>query len=356
MRHLQNTKQETGEGGATGGEGEGPAVPRMRGTPTSRIRSLGGSDEEEQGRAGLALARQRFGSTFVAKQRWKKLNIRLNTTKEQHNLWHSEQEAYTHSVSSPSPMFDLTGKVALVTGAQRGMGRADALALAAQGATVIVTDIDLKTCESVVKEIEKVGGTAAAFALNVTEKKQIDAVFDAVIKQFKRIDILVNNAGIFRPKPALEMTEEEWQQTIDVNLKGYFLCAQRAAKEMAKQKYGRIINIASIACGQVGAGFMGAAHYSATKGGVIGMTETMALEWAPLGITVNAIGPGAIDTPMVAMIKDDPASMKAITDRVPMKRMGQPEEIAAAVAFLASDEASYVTGATLFVDGGYLAA
>ncbi|MFH1444843.1 MAG: SDR family NAD(P)-dependent oxidoreductase [Candidatus Peregrinibacteria bacterium] len=253
-------------------------------------------------------------------------------------------------------MFDLTGKVALVTGAQRGMGRADALALATQGATVIVTDIDLKTCESVVKEIEKAGGKAAAFALNVTEKKQIDAVFDAVIKQFKRIDILVNNAGIFRPKPALEMTEEEWQQTIDVNLKGYFLCAQRAAKEMAKQKYGRIINIASIACGQVGAGFIGAAHYSATKGGVIGMTETMALEWATLGITVNAIGPGAIDTPMVAMIKDDPASMKAITDRVPMKRMGTPEEIAAAVVFLASEEASYVTGATLFVDGGYLAA
>ncbi|OIO55739.1 hypothetical protein AUJ46_00385 [Candidatus Peregrinibacteria bacterium CG1_02_54_53] len=253
-------------------------------------------------------------------------------------------------------MFDLTGKVALVTGAQRGMGRADALALAVQGATVIVTDIDLKTCESVVKEIEKSDGKAAAFVLNVTNKKQIDAVFDAVIKQYKKIDILVNNAGIFRPKSALEMTEEEWQQTIDVNLKGYFLCAQRAAKEMAKQKYGRIINIASIACGQVGVGFMGTAHYSATKGGVIGMTETMALEWAPLGITVNAIGPGAIDTPMVAMIKDDPASMKSITDRVPMKRMGKPEEIAAAVVFLASDEASYVTGATLFVDGGYLAA
>ncbi|MDD5041446.1 MAG: SDR family NAD(P)-dependent oxidoreductase [Candidatus Peribacteraceae bacterium] len=253
-------------------------------------------------------------------------------------------------------MFDLTGKVALVTGAMRGMGKADALLLALQGATVIVTDIDLKACEAVVKEIEKTGGKAAAFALNVTDRKQIDAVFDAVIKQFKKLDILVNNAGIFRPKPALDLTEEEWQQTIDVNLKGYFLCAQRAAKEMAKKKYGRIINIASIACGQVGVGFMGSAHYSATKGGIIGMTETMALEWGPLGITVNAIGPGAIDTPMVGMIKDDPASMKAITDRVPMKRMGKPEEIAAAVVFLASDEASYVTGATLFVDGGYLAA
>ncbi|MFA5273014.1 MAG: SDR family NAD(P)-dependent oxidoreductase [Candidatus Peribacter sp.] len=252
-------------------------------------------------------------------------------------------------------MFDLTGKIAIVTGAMRGMGKADAIALATQGATVVVTDIDLRACEEVVKEIEAAGGKAVAFALNVTDKKQIDSVFDAVIRQFKKLDILVNNAGIFRPKPTLDLTEEEWQQTIDVNLKGYFLCAQRAAKEMTKQKKGRIINISSIACGQVGVGFMGSAHYSATKGGVIGMTETMALEWGTLGITVNAIGPGAIDTPMVAMIKGDPASMKAITDRVPMKRMGKPEEIAAAVVFLASDEASYITGATLFVDGGYLA-
>jgi len=252
-------------------------------------------------------------------------------------------------------MFSLTGKVALVTGAMRGMGKADALALASQGATVVVTDIDVKACEAVVKEITAAGGKAAAFAMDVTDKKQIDAVFDAVIKQFKKLDILVNNAGVFLPKPALELTEQDWQKTIDINLKGYFLCAQRAAKEMAKQKKGRIINIASIACGQVGVGFLGSAHYSATKGGVIGMTETMALEWAPLGITVNAIGPGAIDTPMVGSIKDSPEAMKSITARIPMKRMGTPEEIAAAVVFLASDEASYVTGATLFVDGGYLA-
>lgn len=252
-------------------------------------------------------------------------------------------------------MFDLTGKVALVTGAMRGMGRADVLALAAQGATVIVTDIDLKACEAVAKEVTTAGGKAAAYVLDVSQKKQVDAVFDTVIRHYQKIDILVNNAGIFRPKAALELTEEEWQQTMDVNLKGYFLCAQRAAKEMAKQKYGRIINIASIACGQVGVGFMGTAHYSATKGGVIGMTETMALEWGPLGITVNAIGPGAIDTPMIAGIKSSSESLKAITDRVPLKRVGTPEEIAAAVVFLASDEASYVTGATLFVDGGYLA-
>ncbi|MFH0851814.1 MAG: SDR family NAD(P)-dependent oxidoreductase [Candidatus Peregrinibacteria bacterium] len=252
-------------------------------------------------------------------------------------------------------MFSLSGKVALVTGAQRGMGKADAIALAAQGAAVIVTDIDLKACQAVADEITAAGGTAAAFAMDVSDSAQINAVFDQVIKKFKKLDILVNNAGIFRPKPALELTEKEWQQTLDINLKGYFLCAQRAAREMAKRKYGRIINIASIASGQVGVGFYGSAHYSASKGGIVGMTETMALEWGPLGITVNAIGPGAIDTPMVSSIKSSPDALKAITSRVPLGRMGKPEEFAAAVVFLASDEASYVTGATLFVDGGYLA-
>lgn len=252
-------------------------------------------------------------------------------------------------------MFDLTGKVALVTGAQRGMGRADALALAHQGAAVIVTDIDVKACQEVADAIQKAGGKATAYAMDVSSKKQVDAVFDAVLKEWKKLDILVNNAGVFLPKPALELTEQDWQKTIDINLKGYFLCAQRAAKEMSKRKSGRIINIASIASGQVGVGFMGAAHYSASKGGIIGMTETMALEWGPLGITVNAIGPGAIDTPMVGDIKKSPEALKSITSRVPLGRMGTPEEIAAAVVFLASDEASYVTGATLFVDGGYLA-
>jgi len=252
-------------------------------------------------------------------------------------------------------MFNLQGRVALVTGAQRGMGRADAIALGQQGATVIVTDIDLKACQAVADDIMSASGKAEAFAMDVTKKDQIDSVFDAVIRKFKKLDILVNNAGIFHPKPALDLTEKDWQQTMDINLKGYFLCAQRAAKEMAKQRYGRIINITSIASGQVGVGFAGAAHYSATKGGIIGMTETMALEWGPLGITVNAIGPGAIDTPMVADIKNSPELLKGITARVPLGRMGKPEEIAAAVVFLASDEASYVTGATLFVDGGYLA-
>jgi len=253
-------------------------------------------------------------------------------------------------------MFDLHHRVALVTGAQQGMGKADVLALAQQGATVIITDMDGEKCRAVEEEVKAAGGTARSFVLDVTNAAQINAVFDAVIKEFGKIDILVNNAGIYRPKPALELTEGEWDAILAVNLKGQFLCAQRAAKEMAKKKYGRIINIASIASGQVGVGVPGAAHYAASKGGIVGMSETLALEWAPLGITVNVIGPGAIDTPMVHQDNLPPAVLKAITSRIPLGRMGTPEEIAAMVVFLASEESSYVTGALFFVDGGYLAA
>ncbi len=250
-------------------------------------------------------------------------------------------------------MFDLTGKVALVTGARRGMGKSHALALAKQGAKVAVTDISQEECQLVADEIKSAGGEAVAFKMDVSNKTDVDSVFDAVIKQFGRLDILVNNAGIFATKPALEITEEEWGKTIDINLKGEFFCAQRAAKEMAKNKWGRIINIASIASGGIGIGFSGAIHYAASKGGIIGMTESMAAEWGELGITVNAIGPGAIETPMVAPITKELAD--EINVRVPLKRIGKPEEISTAVVFLASEEASYITGATLYVDGGWLA-
>ncbi|MCX6813898.1 MAG: SDR family NAD(P)-dependent oxidoreductase, partial [Candidatus Azambacteria bacterium] len=197
-------------------------------------------------------------------------------------------------------MFDLTNKVALVTGARRGMGKSHALALAKQGAKVAITDISQEECQLVVDEIKSMGGEAVAFKMDVSNKADVDAVFDAVVKQFGRLDILVNNAGIYAPKAALELTEEDWDKTISINLKGEFLCAQRAAKEMAKNNWGRIINIASVASGGVGVGISGGAHYTASKGGIIGMTETLADEWAPMGINVNAIGPGAIDTPMVA--------------------------------------------------------
>ena len=253
-------------------------------------------------------------------------------------------------------MFNLQGKVALVTGARRGMGRTHALALAGQGAKVVITDIDLAQCELVADEVRTADGDVICFRMDVSSKADVESVFDQVIERFGRLDILVNNAGIYQSKPFLEMTEGEWDRTIDINLKGYFLCAQRAAKEMAKNKYGRIVNIASIASGGVGVGIAGGAHYTASKGGIIGMTESMAIELAPLGINVNAIGPGAIDTPMVGAANIPKEYMDAMLAGVPLKRMGRPEEISSAVVFLASDEASYVTGATLYIDGGWLAA
>ncbi|HAJ44495.1 MAG: Short-chain dehydrogenase/reductase SDR [Candidatus Azambacteria bacterium GW2011_GWE1_42_9] len=250
-------------------------------------------------------------------------------------------------------MFDLTGKVALVTGARRGMGKSHALVLARQGAKVAVTDISQEECQLVVDEIKTAGGEAAAFKMDVSSKADVDAVFDAVIKQFGRLDILVNNAGIFAPKPALEITEEDWDKTININLKGEFLCAQRAAKEMAKNNWGRIINISSIASGQVGVGIEWGAHYTASKGGIIGMTETLAIELASLGINVNAIAPGAIDAPMLQSGAET-EELKKYTERIPLKRIGKPEEVSAAVIFLASEEASYITGTTIYVDGGWL--
>jgi len=235
------------------------------------------------------------------------------------------------------------------------MGKSHALALARQGAKVAVTDINQEECQAVVDEIKSFGGEAIALKLDVANVAEVNQVFNEVVKQFGRLDILVNNAGVYQPKPALEITEEDWDKIIDIDLKGEFLCAQRAAKEMAKNKWGRIINIASIASGGVGVGIAGGAHYTAAKGGVIGMTETLAVEWASLGINVNAIGPGAIDTPMVAAAQIPEEAMKVMLAGVPLKRIGKSEEVSAMVVFLASEESSYVTGATFYVDGGWLA-
>lgn len=252
-------------------------------------------------------------------------------------------------------MLDLTNKIALVTGARRGMGKSHALKLASLGAKVAVTDINLAECQTVVDEIKSNGGEAIAIELNVLNKDSINAAFDEIIKQFGRLDILVNNAGVYIPKTALEITEDDWDKTININLKGEFLCAQRAAKEMAKNGWGRIINIASVASGQVGVGIAGGAHYTASKGGVIGMSETLAIEFAPLGINVNVVAPGAIDTPMVTAAQMPKEAMDAMLTSVPLKRIGKPEEVSNMVAFLSSEEASYITGATFYVDGGWLA-
>ncbi|MCX6759589.1 MAG: SDR family NAD(P)-dependent oxidoreductase [Candidatus Nealsonbacteria bacterium] len=252
-------------------------------------------------------------------------------------------------------MFDVKNKVAIVTGAKRGMGRTHALALAKAGAKVVVSDISQEDCQVVVKEIKKDGGEAIAIKCDVSKKEEVDNMVKATVDKWGKIDILINNAGICQFKPFLELTEQEWDRTIDINLKGYFLCSQAAAKEMVRQKSGAIVNIASIAMGQVGVGFLNLAHYSASKGGIVGMTETMAIELGPYNIRVNAIAPGVIETPMIDPIKQDQKAMEGILARVPLHRVGKSEEVSNLVLFLASDASSYMTGSTVVIDGGWLA-
>jgi NAD(P)-dependent dehydrogenase (short-subunit alcohol dehydrogenase family) len=253
-------------------------------------------------------------------------------------------------------MFDLTGKVALVTGASSGMGRATAIALASQGAKVVVAARRLDRLQTLVAEIKNLpaqagrGHDALAVTMDVTKKSDVDAAVSAAIATFGRLDILVNNAGALDYSPFLTMTEEKWDLIINTNLKGYYYAAQAAAREMAKNKWGRIINIASIASGGVGVGMANLVHYTASKGGVIGMTEALAAELGQYNILVNAIGPGGIDTEMTKG-----ADVSSFANRLSVKRLGRPEEIAAAVVYFASDEASYTTGAVLYVDGGWLA-
>lgn len=246
-------------------------------------------------------------------------------------------------------MFDLTGKVALVTGASSGMGRAAAIALANQGANVVAAARRLDRLQ----ELSSNNPNISPFQMDVTKRNDVDAAVSFAAHTFGKLNILVNNAGVLDYSPFLDMKEESWDKVIDTNLKGYFYAAQAAGREMAKNKWGRIINIASIASGGTGIGYPMISHYCASKGGVIGLTEALAGELGPLGITVNAIGPGAIETEMTQGITDQ--QKQGMFTRLPIKRIGTPEEIAAAVVYLASDEAAYTTGATLYIDGGWLA-
>lgn len=236
------------------------------------------------------------------------------------------------------------------------MGKSHALTLAKAGAKVVVSDISEEDCQKVVEEIEKNGGQALAVKCDVSRKEEVDNLVKKTIERFGKVDVLVNNAGICQFKPFLELSEEEWSRTIDINLKGYFLCAQAVAKEMVKKKSGGvIINIASVAMGQQGVGFPNIVHYCASKGGIIGMTEALAVELASCNIRVNAISPGMIETPMIAPIKESPEQEKATLKRIPLGRPGSPEEVSNLVLFLASDASSYMTGSTVVIDGGWLA-
>ncbi|MGN0373383.1 MAG: 3-oxoacyl-[acyl-carrier-protein] reductase [Enterocloster sp.] len=242
----------------------------------------------------------------------------------------------------------LEGKIALVTGASRGIGRQIALTLGAKGATVIVNyNGSAAKAEEVVKEIEAAGGKAEAVQCNVSQFESCGNMMADIISRYGKLDILVNNAGITRDNLLMKMSEEDFDSVIETNLKGVFNCIKHVARPMIKQKSGRIINISSVS-GVMGNA--GQANYCAAKAGVIGITKSAARELATRGITVNAVAPGFIKTEMTDVLKD--SIKEAIAQKIPMNRFGETEDIANAVAFLASDEAGYITGQVLGVDGG----
>ena len=247
----------------------------------------------------------------------------------------------------------LENKVVLVTGAGRGIGRAISLAMARQGAMVVVSDIDEESCKNVVAEIKAMAGEAMASRCDVSSKTDVDALVEKIVVEFGRLDILVNNAGIVNFKSFLELTEEDWDRTLSINLKGQFLCAQAVSREMEKNNRGRIINIASISHGGCGIAFPEIAHYTASKGGVVALTEALALELTPKGINCNAICPGAVDTDMTRGIKES-GQLEQTLKRIPKGRMAKPEEIADLAVFLASDESEYISGSAIVIDGGWL--
>lgn len=242
----------------------------------------------------------------------------------------------------------LTGKCAVVTGASRGIGRAIAIELANQGANVVVNfSGNAQKAEQVVEEIKANGGEAIAVQANVAHTESVQQLMKTAIDTFGSLDILVNNAGITRDNLIMRMKDDEWDDVINTNLKGVFLCTKAVTRQMMKQRAGRIINISSI----VGvAGNAGQANYVAAKAGVIGLTKTTAQELASRNILVNAIAPGFITTEMTEGLPEE--LKEAMLKQIPLAKLGQPEDIAKAVAFFASDNSKYITGQTLHIDGG----
>lgn len=246
----------------------------------------------------------------------------------------------------------LSGKVALVTGGSHGIGQAVVLRFAKEGAKVALCGRGKAALEETVAQIREQGGEALAFETDVSNKAQVDRLIDGIVEQWGRLDIVVNNAGICEVSPFLDITEDQWDRHMNINLKGAFLVSQRAAREMVRQGGGgSIIQMSSVNGIQAEGDQV---HYNTTKGGMINLSMSMALELAEHGIRVNALCPGFIETRLTKPLIDNAPAIADYLRTVPMKRVGQPEEIAAAALFLASDESSYMTGTSMVVDGGQL--
>jgi 3-oxoacyl-[acyl-carrier protein] reductase len=244
-------------------------------------------------------------------------------------------------------MFDLSGKVALVTGASRGIGCSIAKTLAQNGAHVVCVSRNVSDVQSVADEITAAGGTAAAVACDISDSDNVTKLVKETVGTHNHLDILVNNAGVTRDNLLMRMSEDDWNTVLNINLKAAFIAIKAAARTMIKQRKGRIINISSVV------GLMGNAgqvNYAASKAGLIGLTKSTARELAPRGITANCIAPGYVATDMTNELGDE--VQQSLNEKIPLGRIGQVEDIAYAVAFLASDEAEYITGQTLAVDGG----
>jgi 3-oxoacyl-[acyl-carrier protein] reductase len=250
-------------------------------------------------------------------------------------------------------MAKLDGRVAFVTGAGRGIGAATALRLAEDGARVILADIDPEGCKQVAANIEKVGSQALAVSCNVADREAVESAVQQGVERFGRLDILVNNAGVLRDNLLFKMSDDDWDTVMNVHLKGAFLCSRAAQKYMVEQKYGRIISLSSVSA----LGNRGQANYSTAKAGLQGFTRTLAIELGPFGITANAVAPGFIDTEMTRATArrqgHDPQQVIEMASKsIPVRRVGQPRDVANVICFLASEESSYVTGQILYVAGG----
>ena len=247
-------------------------------------------------------------------------------------------------------LFDLSGRVAVVTGASRGLGRYFGRALAKAGADLVITSRAVADLNSFKREIEGLGRNAFAVELDVREQESIETMVEVALGHYGKIDILVNNAGCNVRKPAIEVSWEEWNLILDTNLRGSFFVAQQvAAKAMIPAGYGRIINIGSVTCV---AGYAGLAPYGASRGGVKQLTMSLADDWGHHGITVNCLAPGWFKTAQNAVLYEDQEWVEYLCDRIPLKRPGKPDDLDGAVIFLASDASAYITGQTLLVDGG----